>query len=215
MVRHETAASLFHPALQTKQSVPVFNELSRLPLQPAAIPDPAGGRTNIPMHLPPGSLPPGSYAGLAGSSVALTPLSPPQHSSDGLVTGIEVPYPTHPQSFPHGAYHHPHHQHEGVSLPTGDAVLSQLSKGYASYPQQNGSLPQQTFFGASRLFSESELPPQFHFKLGGNSANLFHLPPSLVGDVTQREQGRHLQQQQQQHHEPSHRDDKMGMVVQR
>lgn len=58
-------------------------------VQPPTVQEPLMGRTNIPMPLPPGSVTHGP------SSVTLTPLSPPQHASDGVVPTLEIPYAHH------------------------------------------------------------------------------------------------------------------------
>lgn len=71
-------------------------------VQPSIIQDPLMGRTNIPMPLPPGSMTQ-PYPTLDGSSVTLTPLSPPSHSvTEGLHTPLEVPYAHHSSSFTRG-----------------------------------------------------------------------------------------------------------------
>ena len=124
-------------------------------------PDPTMGRTNIPMHLPPGSLTHNAYPP-DSSAVTLTPLSPPHvshHNQEGLVSGLEVPYAHHAHSHHYGrTYNHP----QAIPIPA-DAMLT-TGKGYVPFHHpQNGSVPQ-AFFGTSRLFSEGD---SFPFKFGG------------------------------------------------
>ena len=82
-----------HPQLHKQPSIQ-FSEFARQQhiQQPTTITDPTMGRTNIPMPLPPGS----TYS-IDGTSVTLTPLSPPQlqPGQEGMVTGLEVPYAHH------------------------------------------------------------------------------------------------------------------------
>ena len=148
-------------------------------LQPQPVQDPLMGRTNIPMHLPPGSLSShGHYSNLDNS---LTPLSPPQATPDGLPPTLEVPYPHHSSTFSRSYPHQP------VSMATEAATvnLAPNKPPYTTvgtslpYASQNGSLPQ-PFFGTSRLFQDGTTEP-FHFKFGtapGASAggNMTHIP---------------------------------------
>ena len=118
--------------------------------------EPLMGRTNIPMPLPPGSVAHGPYPTLDGSSVTLTPLSPPQSATDGVVPTLEIPY-AHHHHHPAGGYSR---SYQGES--TGKVVYN------SSYPTQNGSLP---FYGTSQLFSETPSEPfQFKFGSAGNSS---------------------------------------------
>ena len=150
---------------------------TRPTLQPQPVQDPLMGRTNIPMHLPPGSLSShhGHYSNLDSSSVTLTPLSPPQPAPDGLPAPIEVPYAHHSSSFPRS---YPHHQ--PVSMATDAMATISANKPYTGsslpYSSQNGSLPQ-PFFGTSRLFQDGSTEP-FHFKFGtvpGSSGGPTHV----------------------------------------
>ena len=156
-------------------------------LQPQPVQDPLMGRTNIPMHLPPGALSShGPDSHLDSSSVTLTPLSPPQPAPDGLSAPLEVPYPHHSSSFPRTYPHQP------VSMAAEPVANLAGNKPYSTtnlpYAAQNGSLPQ-SFFGAGRLFQDGSGEP-FHFKFGSSSAgahlsstgtpnsNPFHFQPS-------------------------------------
>ena len=120
------------------------------------IQDPMMGRTNIPMPLPPGP-----YPAMDGSSVTLTPLSPPQSTPDGRHPPLEVPYAHHSSS-----YSRPYPHNLGVGL---TPVLSTGKPYSQSYPYttQNGTVPQ-TFFGTNHLFSDSSGEP-FHFKFASPS----------------------------------------------
>ena len=116
------------------------------------------GRTNIPMPLPPGSVSHGPYPTMDGSSVTLTPLSPPQPPSDGVVPTLEIPYAHH--------HHHSGTHHGGYS----HSYQGDSGKIVYSYPTQNGSLP---FYGTNQLFSETPSEPfQFKFGSAGNSSHL-------------------------------------------
>lgn len=139
-----------HPS--TAPPHPGFGEFGHtLPVQ-----EPLMGRTNIPMPLPPGSMTHGSYPTLDGSSVTLTPLSPPQSAGDGVVPALEIPYAHH------GGYSR---SYQGMPIATEKTALSGKM---AYYSTPNGSLP---FYGTSRLFSESSEPFQFKFGSVGNSAS--------------------------------------------
>lgn len=136
-------------------------------LQPQPVQDPLMGRTNIPMHLPPGSLSShGHYSNLDSSSATLTPLSPPQPTPDGLPAPLEVPYPHHSSTFSRSYPHQP------VPL-VSDKPYTATSLPYAA---QNGSLPQ-AFFGTNRLFQDASTEP-FHFKFGTSSGagGVSHIP---------------------------------------
>ena len=207
-----------HSHLQHK---PSFTEFGPGPIQhQTSIPDPTHGRTNIPMALPPGSVTHSSYSGLEGSSVTLTPLSPPQPIPEALVPGIEVPYPHHP------SFTRPYNPQD-MAMSADSAMGS--GKGYVHFPVQNGSVPQ-AFFGTNRLFPESE---PFHFKfgvpnLGPVGANLhpFHFQQNMAAAngleparTHKTERTRHtLPRSSNNHsrHEPPHDDSPMmGVVVQR
>ena len=112
------------------------------PSHPHPITEPAMGRTNIPMALPPST----SYT-MDTTVVNHTPLSPPQDH----MPPVMVASPGHPVNTPGTAPF-------GVLLPveTGSAAISD---GFYSYP--NGI--QQSFFGANRIFPEQ--PDHFNFKL--------------------------------------------------
>ena len=127
---------------------------------PLPVQDPLMGRTNIPMPLPPGSLSHGPYAGLDGSNVTLTPLSPPQVTPDGLPHTLEVPYAHHGTA---AAYSRSYHQ--GMTMNTAAPEPSKPYGHSVPYTAQNGSLPPQSFFGTSRLFPDGSAE-QFHFKFG-------------------------------------------------
>ena len=155
-----------HSQLHKQPSIP-FSEFTRQQhlQQPATVTDPTMGRTNIPMPLPPGS----TYS-IDGTSVTLTPLSPPQvqPGQEGMVTGLEVPYAHHAHP---GGYPRTFNGPQGIPM-SADAVLGS-GKGYMPFHPQNGSVPQsvpQAFFGTNRLFPETE---PFHFKFGGQ--NLSHV----------------------------------------
>ncbi len=128
--------------------------------------EPLMGRTNIPMPLPPGSMAHGPYPTMDGSSVTLTPLSPPQSATDGVVPTLEIPY----------AHHHHHHHtghHAGYSRSYQGEASGKVVYN-SSYPTQNGSLP---FYGTSQLFSETP-PEPFQFKFGSAGSGGAHV--SLV-----------------------------------
>lgn len=153
---HSQYTSELFMGTHQKPSVQVYN------LQPAAIQEPTiSGRTNIPMALPPGSMPHGPFHSLDGSSVTLTPLSPPQSNPEGLTAGLEVPYA-----------HHASYQRTYPPIATSEPILGP-GKPYAPYHSQNGSVPQ-AFFGTSQLFPETE---PFHFKFG--APNLGHVQPAV------------------------------------
>ena len=149
---------------------------ARPALQPQPVQDPLMGRTNIPMHLPPGSLSAHShYSNMDSSSVTLTPLSPPQPAPEGLPPTLEVPYPHHSSSFPRSYPHPP------VSMATEAGPSLAPGKAYTAanlpFSSQNGSLPQ-SFFGTSRLFQDRSAEP-FHFKFGiahGGGGGVNHVP---------------------------------------
>ena len=142
----------------SSQSIPKYGDFSQGP--PQAVQDPMMGRTNIPMPLPPGSVAHGPYPMMDGSSVTLTPLSPPQPSQgDGIVPTIEIPYAHH------GGYTHGYHQNMAVST---DNMLSSTKLPYNSgYSAQNGALP---FYGTNQLFPDVASEP-FHFKFGTSSSH--------------------------------------------
>lgn len=117
--------------------------------QPLTVQEPLMGRTNIPMPLPPGS---GSYPTLDGSSVTLTPLSPPQPAGDGVAPALEIPYAHH------GSYNR---SYQGI--PTEKRAPSGKM---AYYSTPNGSLP---FYGTSQLFSDNSEPFQFKFGSAGST----------------------------------------------
>lgn len=122
---------------------------------PLPVQEPLMGRTNIPMPLPPGSLPHSSYPTMDGSSVTLTPLSPPQPpTGDGVVPALEIPYAHH------GAYSR---SYQGLPIAT-EKMAPSGKMGYYSTP--NGSLP---FYGTSQLFSDNSEPFQFKFESTLNS----------------------------------------------
>ena len=128
-------------------------------MQPPTVQEPLMGRTNIPMPLPPGSMSHGPYPSLDGSSVTLTPLSPPQQNPDGIVPSLEIPYAHHrgySRSF------------QGVSE---NLVPSNKLPYSSAYSQQNGSIP---FYGTSQLFSDNSSEP-FHFKFG-SAPSSSHVP---------------------------------------
>ena len=137
----------------------LYGEFGRGNLPQATVQEPAiSGRTNIPMALPPGSLHP--FHSLDGSSVTLTPLSPPQPNPEGLTAGLDIPYA--PSVY----------QRVIPTMATADPMLNS-GKPYTSYHPQNGSVPQ-AFFGTSQLFPETE---QFHFKFG--ASNVSHMQPAV------------------------------------
>ena len=120
-------------------------------VHPPTVQEPLVGRTNIPLPLPPGSMGhPGPYPTLDGSSVTLTPLSPPQPAADGVVPTLEIPYAHH------GGYSRSYHS--GIPI-TGEAAKGPYNTVYSTH---NGSLP---FYGTSQLFSDSSSEP-FQFKFG-------------------------------------------------
>ncbi len=131
------------------------------------IQDPLTGRTNIPMPLPPGSMT-HPYPMLDGSSVTLTPLSPPSHSApDALHPPLEVPYAHHSSSY---GPQHPYPHTLTVGLPPVVVPSGTKNYPYASGPTHNGPVPTQTFFGTNHLFTESSSSEPFHFKFAGSSA---------------------------------------------
>lgn len=201
-----------HPHIPTKTSG-MFGEFGRGPLQGGMPPDPTMGRTNIPMPLPPGSLPHNAgYTNLDGSSVTLTPLSPPQMNHESLVPGLDMPYP---QPYPSVAH----------SCPQGVPILD-VSKGYIPFNPPNGSVAQ-AFFGTNRLFPENE---PFHFKFGGPNLgqpiagganpnpNPFHFQQTVPGNSMD---SRHRSKHERTRHASSDRgrrdvrDDPQMVVVQR
>lgn len=164
-----TSAELYHgqqpPQHSASQSLhqKFGGEFSQGP--PQAIQDPMMGRTNIPMPLPPGSVAHGPYPMIDGSSVTLTPLSPPQPPPDGIVTTLEIPYAHH------GGYGHTYHQGMAVSsdmLPSTELAYNPV------YSAQNGALP---FYGTNQLFADSTPSEPFHFKFGSAvSHTAGHIP---------------------------------------
>ena len=152
-------------------------------IQPQPVQDPLMGRTNIPMHLPPGSL--SSHGHYSNLDSALTPLSPPQATPDGLPPTLEVPYPHHGSSFTRSFPHHPPvtmaTDTSGVNLAPNNQAYTGTSLPYAA---QNGSLPQ-PFFGTSRLFQDTGTTEPFQFKFGthtaaasgaGSGSGVVHIP---------------------------------------
>ena len=127
-----------------------FGDFSHGIQHPHTVQEPLMGRTNIPMPLPPGSMTHGHYPTLDGSSVTLTPLSPPQPVADGIVPTLEIPYPHH------GGYSR---NYQGISS---ENMVPSNKMAYNSVYTQNGSLP---FYGTSQLFSEHSSEP-FQFKFG-------------------------------------------------
>ena len=129
------------------------------------------GRTNIPIHLPPGSLSShGNYSNIDSSFVTLTPLSPPSRHrkvspppsrSPTLTTAplylnlIHInPFPWQQKLWP--ASHSTSHIYTATSIP---------------YATQNGSLPPQPFLiVTSRLFQDGSTEP-FQFKFGTSSGS--------------------------------------------
>ena len=136
-------------------------------IQPV-IQDPLMGRTNIPMPLPPGSMT-HPYPMLDGSSVTLTPLSPPSHpTSDTLHPPLEVPYAHHSSTYAPRPYTHG----LAVGLPP---VIPTGTKNYPyTSTAHNGSVPTQTFFGTNHLFTDTPSEP-FHFKFANSSPGAAHL----------------------------------------
>lgn len=158
-------SEMFHSSRMPVMQQKSFPEFGNAHLQPPIIQDPLMGRTNIPMPLPPGSLPHGHFQTLEGSSVTLTPLSPPQAEPEGRHPPLEVPYAHHTSSYNRG---YPQ------NLPQGTPVLQSSGKAYGhSFPftAQNGAVPPQTFFGTNHLFSDGTSEP-FHFKFASPSAGL-------------------------------------------
>ena len=213
---------------------------TRPALQPQPVQDPLMGRTNIPMHLPPGPLSShGHYQNMDSSSVTLTPLSPPQPMPDGLPAHVEVPYPHHSSSFPRSFPHPP------VSMAAEAGPSLAPGKPYTSsslpFSSQNGSLPQ-SFFGTSRIFQERTAEP-FHFKFGiphggggggvnhvpsagTTTSNLFHFPSQAANGLEASQLGRSKSERNsmysgspstnQNSHGESHDDSPMmGVVIQR
>ena len=116
------------------------------PSHPHPVTEPAMGRTNIPMALPPST----SYTTMDTTASALnhTPLSPPQDH----IKPVMVVSPGHGVNTPGAPF--------GVLLPV-DPSATQLGDAFYSYP--NGSI-QQSFFGANRIFPTDQ-PEHFNFKL--------------------------------------------------
>ena len=150
-------------------------------LQPQPVQDPLMGRTNIPMHLPPGSL--SSHGHYSNLDSALTPLSPPQATPDGLPPTLEVPYPHHGSTFQRSF---PHHPPVSMATDTPAVNLAPNNQAYTGtiatslpYAAQNGSLPQ-PFFGTSRLFQDTGTAEPFQFKFGtaasGAGSGVVHVP---------------------------------------
>ena len=163
-----TSAELYH-SKQPSQHAPSQSlqqtyrgqEFSQGP--PQAVQDPMMGRTNIPMPLPPGSATHGPYPMLDGSSVTLTPLSPPQpHPPDGIVTALEIPYAHH------GSYCC---NFQGISSSSDNVPPSTKLTYNQVYSAQNGSLP---FYGTSQLFADAGAAEPFHFKFGSAPSHTGH-----------------------------------------
>lgn len=146
-----------HSAAVAQQSHQNFGDFTHG--VPPTVQEPLVGRTNIPLPLPPGSMGHGgAYPTMDGSSVTLTPLSPPQPVTDGVVPTLEIPYARH------GGYSRSY-QGMPISVETSKAP---------AYSTHNGSLP---FYGTNQLFSESSSEP-FQFKFGSTRSNSggAHLP---------------------------------------
>lgn len=158
-----TATDSLVGEINTHYHIPTNHELyqhtapSHLGHQPSLVQEPLMGRTNIPMPLPPGPMTHGSYPTLDGSSVTLTPLSPPQPTADGMtVPTLEIPYAHH------GGYSRNYQGTAEKMAPSGKV-------GYNSvYPTHNGSIP---FYGTNQLFSENSSEP-FQFKFGSGHTSL-------------------------------------------
>ncbi len=233
---YHSSHSQFNSELFTGPQKPGFGHMP---------PDPTMGRTNIPMALPPGTLPPhNSFAPMDGLSPLASPPShplphPPPHAHhphphhEGLVPGHELPF-----SHPHP---HPHHSgyvraYPGIPVPPEalitPATATTAAKGYLPFHPQNGSLPQTAaFYGANRLFTEND--GTYPFKFGGpglgrptmEAGSGFHFHPNSapLGDShlhgNKSERTRHTSSG---HHgnrrepPPPHEDSPMmGVVVQR
>lgn len=131
-----------HSAHSRQHHTPRHSDDLPLPRShPHPITEPAMGRTNIPMALPPSS----NYK-LDAASVSLTPLSPPQPVDNHRPVMEVTPHASHTASG----------QPFDVLLPSVPGC--HLGEGYYSFP--NGL--QQPFFGASRIFPEQD---PFRFKL--------------------------------------------------
>ena len=141
-------------------------------VQPPTVQEPLMGRTNIPLPLPPGSLGHGGgpYPTLDGSSVTLTPLSPPQPAADGgaggpgVVPTLEIPY----------AHHHTGYSRSYQGIPISADPSTKAAAYNSVYSTHNGSLP---FYGTNQLFSDGSSEP-FQFKFGstGGTSGSGHLP---------------------------------------
>lgn len=170
-----------HPAAAMgvpQQSHQGFGDFAHA-VHPPTVQEPLVGRTNIPLPLPPGSMGHGGgYPTLDGSSVTLTPLSPPQPAADGVVPTLEIPYAHH------GGYSRSY-QGIPISVETSKAAYN------TAYSTHNGSLP---FYGTSRLFSDSSEPFQFKFGSAGNTSSHLTIRPS---ENIVHQNPFHFQQQQQ------------------
>ncbi len=132
---------------------------------PQAVQDPMMGRTNIPMPLPPGSVAHGPYPMMDGSSVTLTPLSPPQpQQSDGVVPTLEIPYAHH------GSYGHGYHRQQNMAVSSDNILPSSKLPYNQAYSTHNGAVP---FYGTNQLFPEVTSEP-FHFKFGSTAGSSGH-----------------------------------------
>lgn len=109
------------------------------PSHPHPITEPATGRTNIPMALPPST----SYK----MDTNLTPLSPPQVTDNPRPVMVASPHSTNTSGG----------QPFSVLLPVDSGAP--MGDAYYSYP--NGI--RQSFFGANRIFPDQ--PDRFNFKL--------------------------------------------------
>ena len=208
-----TSQELFHgPHPLHQKSYPLVQPL---------ITDPLMGRTNIPMPLPPGSMT-HPYPTLDGSSVTLTPLSPPSHTADALHPPLEVPYAHHSSSYGRS---YPHNLAMGLPPP----VALPPTKNYYPYTTQNGGAPPQTFFGTNHLFSDTSSEP-FHFKFAGSSSgghlsNPFNYHSSsqpATNGVVDRSPGLRIKSERKRHTHPtnpnssgeSHDSPMVGVIVQ-
>ena len=163
---HGQPHPLQHKTTQSLEPTFVGGDFSQGPSH--SVQEPLMGRTNIPMPLPPGSVTHGPYPMLDGSSVTLTPLSPPQQlPPDRIVTALEIPYAHH------GAY--------GGNFPSMAAISSDNIHSSSSsklpynpvYSPPNGAL---SFYGTNQLFADSSEP--FHFKFGSALSHTGHIPPA-------------------------------------
>lgn len=162
--------SHYHPPTNAQYSSDTFH-----PSQPPhhdfghthPVQEPLMGRTNIPMPLPPGSMTHGSYPTMDGSSVTLTPLSPPQPPADGVVPALEIPYAHH------GGYSRSYQGMPNDKMPPAGKMA------YYSSPN-NGSLP---FYGASQLFPDNAEPFQFKFGSAGSASGHTSLVQGTGGSI--------------------------------